>query len=460
MPPPLAALLAAVAIVGVAWALFTPPFHVPDEDAHLAYVQSLAEDRRQPAEGERYSPEQRAAEDIARGRWIVERPSFRPAWSKGAELRFDAARATLPPGERTQPIASTQSDDPPLYYAYQAVPYEVVGGSTFDRLFVMRLWSALLLLVTTTAAWLLAGEVFGRDRLLQLVTAGCVGLQPMVTFMSGAVNPDAGSYATAGLVLWLSVRTLRRGATRGNVAGLAAAVLAAALTKTVLLSLAPVAAAAVVVATRRSGARLPRGPLAATAVAIATVAAAAIATNDRLLDKLSGATDIGGFANYLWQYYLPRLPFQEPVEALGTFKAWIWLTGSWGRFGWLEVRFPYPVYTLFAAVALASFGGAAIAARRGRIRLDRGVVALFAAAAASLLLVLHASDYANLVDTGAPINQGRYLLPLLPIAGLAVAAALTNLRARRRAQAAAVVLGGMVALQLFSLAVVAGRFYV
>ena len=40
---PLGLLLAAVAVVLAAWALFVPPFQVPDENAHFAYVQSLVE---------------------------------------------------------------------------------------------------------------------------------------------------------------------------------------------------------------------------------------------------------------------------------------------------------------------------------------------------------------------------------------------------------------------------------
>jgi hypothetical protein len=42
-PKSLAALLAIVAIVGVAWALVVPPWQSPDEVQHFVYVQSLAE---------------------------------------------------------------------------------------------------------------------------------------------------------------------------------------------------------------------------------------------------------------------------------------------------------------------------------------------------------------------------------------------------------------------------------
>ena len=42
-PAALIALLAVVAIVGVAWALVTPAFQAPDENSHFGYVQTLAE---------------------------------------------------------------------------------------------------------------------------------------------------------------------------------------------------------------------------------------------------------------------------------------------------------------------------------------------------------------------------------------------------------------------------------
>jgi 4-amino-4-deoxy-L-arabinose transferase-like glycosyltransferase len=457
VPTSLRALLAAVAVVVIAWSLFTPPFHVPDEGGHFAYVQSVADDQRRPVFGEFFAPEEQVAEEIARGRSIVEQPRSKPAWTSAAERRFAVERravAHIPPLE---PLASTQERDPPLYYAYEAIPYRLTGGTFFDRLFAMRLWSAALLLLATTFAWLLAGELFGRDRLLQLVAAACVGLQPMVTFMSGGVNQDSASFATTALVLWLGVRMIRRGPSGRGLAALAAALLAAALVKTVLLSLLPAAAIAVLVSYRRSGARLPRWGAAAAAAAVVV---AGLVASGSLADRVPAVADLDGFASYLWQYYLPRLPFQDPIEGLGTFKAWIWLTGSWARFGWLEIRFPYPVYAVLGAISLGTFAAAALAIWRGRVPGDRAVIAFFAAALVCLLIPLHLADYAALADTGAPINQGRYILPLLPIAGVALAAALTNLPARRRAQGASVLLGGMVALQLFSLAIVAGRFYV
>src|SRR5215212_2809357 len=65
-PSPLVFLLLATFLVGCAWALLVPPFQAPDENAHVAYVQSLAERGALPGnEGEGQSTEQRAAADAA-----------------------------------------------------------------------------------------------------------------------------------------------------------------------------------------------------------------------------------------------------------------------------------------------------------------------------------------------------------------------------------------------------------
>ncbi|MEA2374674.1 MAG: hypothetical protein QOD53_1137 [Thermoleophilaceae bacterium] len=468
-PAPLAALLAAVALVGVAWALFVPPFQVPDEGSHLAYVQNLARELKRPAAVPPRTPpvfsgELWAALNVSRGRWFVGGNDIKSVFSGAPERRYAAATRRLAPGAHQRVSnASNQANDPPLYYAYEALPYRLSGGNLFDRLFAMRLWSVLLLLVTTLGAWLLAGELTGRDRVLQLVGAGCVGLQPMVTFMSGAVNPDAAVYALSAIVLWLGVRLLRRGPTLLGVVSLLAALLAGGLVKSGLLTLGPAVAVAAIVSVRRARAAGSGWKLAPWQVATASalVLAGGLAASRHVFDNLPRAAELRGLASYVWQFYLPRLPFQAPVPGIDPFGVYhVWLIGSWGDFGWLDVVFPRAVYLLLGCVSIGAFAGAAVALRRRRVRVDPAVIAFFAIAIACLLVALHLSEWHSLVQGGGARNQGRYLLPLLPIAGTAMAVALTNLRPARRAPAAALVMGGMAALQLFSLAIVAGRFYV
>ncbi len=141
-----------------------------------------------------------------------------------------------------------------------------------------------------------------------------------------------------------------------------------------------------------------------------------------------------------------------------------WLGMSWGSFGWANVWFPRWVYAIFAAATVGVGGGFAWwltrLVRAGR-RPDRrlvlaagflGLMVLF------LLAGVHLKDYELLVGPHRTFAQGRYLLPLLPLGGLVVAGA-AELAGPRRHVAAATWLGGLVALQLASFALVVSRFY-
>ena len=442
-----------------------PPFTVPDEPEHVSYVQSLAENGERPpaSNGDpRYSSEVRAARAIAVPR-TLDLPQ-RPAWNPAVESIWDGAAGDLTRDDIEN--VGPQANHPPLYYAYETVPYAAgSGGDLFDRLFLMRLWAGLLMLVTTAGAWLLIGELTRGDRLLRLAGATCVGLQPMATFMSSGINPDGMLFAAYSIALWLIARLLVRPPSRAAVAGLVAAAAAAALTKPAGLALAPAVALVLVVLARRHGGGGARLALAAGAAAAAAVVVAGLVAAPDLVKERTPVdldpTTLRGFGTYLWDFYLPRLPFQHEYPGLANdVPVWtVWVKFTWGAFGYLEVRFPDGVYVALALVSVAVLAGAVVAVRRRRFQLDRVVLAVAALLVGCLVLGLHWADFQTVrADTPARLLQGRYLLPLMPLAGVAVAAALTNLGARRAA-GAAVVMGGMASLQLASLAIVAARYF-
>ncbi|HEX8051992.1 MAG TPA: hypothetical protein VF517_03305, partial [Thermoleophilaceae bacterium] len=170
--------------------------------------------------------------------------------------------------------------------------------------------------------------------------------------------------------------------------------------------------------------------------------------------------DAGSFASYLWQFYLPKLSFQDQFPGLGERPLWnVWHKTSWGAFGQLEVTLPDAAYVILAVVTVAVAAAAVAAVVRRRVRPDRMAAAFLGLFAVVLLLGLHWVEFRSLGRIEGTTNQGRYLLPLMPIVAVAVAAGLTNLPSRLRAAGAGLVLAGMFALQLLSLAVVAGRFY-
>lgn len=477
VPRPLVALLAAVLLLGIAWALVVPPFQAPDEQSHVGYVQSLVEGPGIPGEPDRpaFSTEQMAAQTAVNSDQTAGNLSVNPEWTPLTSDRWRRMAAELPEGARSDGggNANPAWSNPPLFYLYDTIPYAVAsGGDFFARLTAMRLAAVLWLLVTVLGTWLLAGEVLGRNRLLQLVAASVAGMLPMVTHISAQVGPDTQLYGLWSLALWLGVRILKRGITTATAIGLLGVVGLAILTKATSYALVPAALLALVVGVWRIRDERPRAVVVA-AAGIAALAVPVVAwfLAARALDHAAaaqvaatskgGGTDWRQLASYLWQYYLPRLPFMSPFNTTGgglpAFHIWVEQGGA--AFGWLEVRFPRPVYKLFAAivalVAAASIARLVVT----RHSIDRAAAAFLLVATASLVLALHWTDYHNVTGGAGAFMQGRYLFPLIAIAGLAVAQALAWLRGSARRAGAGVVLGALFALQLCSLALIATRFY-
>lgn len=459
----LAPLLAAVLLLGVAWAMLTPPLQAPDETTHFAYAQALAERGTSPGDPGRatFSTEQRLLQDAAATQSPALTPSGRPSWSSAAAARWRRAEAALPREARGDGGGPNPASlNPPLYYAYGALPYWAGSGTTMvDRLRLMRLASFLFALVTVVGTWLLAGEAFGRDRIRQLAAAGTVGLLPMVTFVSASFNPDALLWAAVSLTLWLAVRVVWRGLTPGSAAALVAVTAVGAATKLVFLALGPTLALALGVGLWRRGGRRD-GPSGRVLLAIAAAGLAGMAALGLAAGAMTGRVDLRIFASYLWQYYLPRLPFQQDFPALGGLPAYeVWVKTGWAAFGWFETRLPEPIYVVLALFTLVVALAAIAALWRARHRLDPAVMISLTLAPLSLLFLLHLVEaYSITVGQGA-IGQGRYLLPLAPLGGLGVGAALTLLRPGGRPLAVGGLLALLFALQLLSLAVVADRFY-
>jgi 4-amino-4-deoxy-L-arabinose transferase-like glycosyltransferase len=476
LPAGLAFVMLAAAILGCAWALVIPPFQAPDENAHVAYVQSLAERGELPGDAGRpiMSTEQSLAADAANSDQTAQQPKVKPEWSEQRHQEWL---------ERDDGLASAQRSDgggpnpaspnPPLYYLWLVAPYKAAsGGDLFARVTAMRLASVPFLLVTVLATWLLAGTLFGPNRLLQLSAAAVPAMLPMVTFVSASVTPDGLLYALWGLALWLGARLITgRGGMRDVVAISAVAALAV-LTKATSYALIPAVVIAVATAAVRAGGG-PRRVALTAAVALAAFAlfaapwyVAARMDERPAAGQLAGAApassvDVREFGSYVWQYYLPRLPFQARNGALGPYpQAYeTWFRQGVGAFGWLETRWPRRVYQLLFLAALAVLAGATVTLVRRRRTLDWMLVAFFATAALVLVAGLHWNEFRLMEGSGALSSQGRYLFPLLPLAGVVAAAAVQSLPQRLRFPAVGAGLGGLAVLQIFALALVLTRFY-
>ena len=486
-PRPLLLLLAVVAVFGVCWAMVTPPWQSDAAFSHFAYIESLATRAAIPgrANHAELSSDANAA-DQAIGAHEVEfsSPEAKPSWSAAAADAYRARSAHLSRSDGGGPTPA--SPYPPLYYA-SAVPAYLapIGGDTLDRVNAVQLWGVALLLATVTAAWLLAGEVFGRRRLLQLVAGTVVGLEPMTTFVSTTVSPDALLIPLWTFILWLGTRVIKRGAAVGDVRTFCALTAAAMLTKPTSYVLVPAVALALWLGWRAGddGRRLEAYEL-IRAIAIPLLPVIGWVEIERGLHRVvltaspstgaltsNPATYILHFLDYVWEFYLPHLPgqFVFHVPRLAALPAprvlpglplWnTWIRGGWGLFGWTDVYMTTWVYGLLAALSGAvAIAGAAIIARF-RDRLRWSLTAFYGVTLVSLVAVLHVIEYQQLHAGGDPFIQGRYLLPVISLFGLGAALLVSRLPVRTRGPVVAMVTVGLIALQVLALSTVLRAYY-
>ncbi len=482
-PLPLVLLLVATTVVGLMWALFVPPWQAPDERQHFAYAESLAERFALPANPRRLpaNPHQltvSSAQALADNAAGANRSKFYPtavppSWSASDFQRYKVA-AGGHPSASDGGGPNTAYSNPPLYYLYSDIAYLASsGGNEFARLYAMRIWSVPLLLVTTLSAWLLAGEVFRRRRMAQLACASVTALMPMQTFISSAVNPDALMIALWGLALWLGTRIILRGGSRRDVYGLVLITAAAIVTKATSYALLPPVLLAMLLGWRRRP-QSERAPAVSWFVPPLFVLAAPVVVWAFIASK-TGRSPVNTvpqgkhsrpfsptrFVSFVWQFYLPRLPGMKPDREVPGWPMYTyWIKQGWGIFGSLSVSMPDFVYRLLAFISLSITVPAAVlvARLRGRLRLE--LVSFYALALVCLLGLVHLTDYRSLIANQGPAVQGRYLLPLMPLFGLAVALILVRLPARWRGQACGVAVAGLILLQVLALASVAQGYFV
>ena len=382
VPRPLAALLGVIAVLGILWALIVPFGQAPDEFAHFAYAQSLAERFALPGNNARpiFSNDELLADLSVGAQVLAFRPTqLRPDWSP-LDYRQYLVAAARNPARANGGGPNPEAYDPPLYYLYADLAYwATYGGNAFDRYYAMRIWGVSLLLVTVVGTWLLVGELLGRRRVPQLAAAAVVGLFPELTFMSTSINPDALMIALWTLAFWLGARVIRRAAPVRDTLSLLAVTAAAVLTQPASYALVPAGLLAVIIGWFRCPPDQRRARIRAAAAAAAVVCAPVIAwvvTRVHGNPTLSQVGPPSGqraspfkvpqFLDYIWQFYLPRLPgtIRERVTpGLSVYD--VWIREGWGTFGWLDVSMTRWVYHVLAGVT--ALVAVAAAAHRGQL---------------------------------------------------------------------------------------------
>ena len=428
----------------IVWGLIVPPFHVPDEQGHFAYAQYLAETGKPPPQrgGSAYSPQVIVALRDLNFYSTIGDPNQRGVITP-AENRTLKADLAKPLSPLSDGAATSVTNQPPLYYALAAIPYWLSPAhDVLSRLALMRLLSALLAAGTVVAVFLFLRELLPRLPWAWTVGALMVAFQPQVNFIAAGVQADNLLFFASTLVFLMLTRAYRRGLTTRRAVAIGAIVAVGLLSKLTFLALVPGIALAVALLgwrERRTGWRRAT-LLVALAAVVAFVplglygllnltvwhrgsffAGGTAGATLTTLPNGGGAVTLRETLDYIWQQYLPRLPFMHRnFFPGGNTLIHVWLNGLVGRFGWLDYGFPGWVYTVAEWLLVPFLILAAFALAQAREAVRR-VLPLFVCFGVMTLGLLVAIGYAGVryqLSTGFQFAQARYLFPLIALYAL------------------------------------------
>jgi 4-amino-4-deoxy-L-arabinose transferase-like glycosyltransferase len=476
LPLPLVVLLVFALIQGLAWSVMTAPLQGPDEPAHVAYAQHVAETGHGPSNAVRggsVSTEIAVAQTELNLLPIIGHTNGRPTWSALGPVsrKLDALPASA---RKNGSGPNALAQNPPLYYAYEAIAYRLSPNqSFFGRLFAMRVANVLLYVLTIGLMWAVAGEVFARQWLQFLATAVVV-LQPKLASLAGNINSDTLLVTISTGFVLAGLRVLRRGPTLGGVASMGLLAGLGALTHGRGLALIPPAVLVVAVAWLR--ARPPRGEtLRQAALAGGALLACLLVAFLWTRSGSAGGGAFGGevgraadqsfsvrqFASYLWQFYLPPFSFLTPSLGPPYGYRQMFIETFFGGYANFEVNFRPAVYDWLQILSFVGFIGlyTAIVVRWRAVWSRWPMVLFLLSVVVSLLALLHISSYRDLQVGGDPLITGRYLLPLIAVFGVTIAWVIGSLPRRIAPWVGALLLAGFVALAIEGFLINAQRFY-
>jgi 4-amino-4-deoxy-L-arabinose transferase-like glycosyltransferase len=482
--PAAAWVCALVAFLNAAcWSFITPPFQVPDEQDHFAYVQQLAETGHLPSQsvGQSssalvYSPEETVALADLRYRQVRREPANHPISSIAQQRKLERDLA-LPLPRRGSGYAGVASTEPPLYYALEMIPYALGSvGTILDRLQLMRLLSAIMAGLTALFVFLFLREALPGVPWAWTVGGLGVAVDPTLGFISGGVNPDAMLFVVSAALFWCLARGFRHGLTRRLALATSAVIAIGLLTKLNFIGLVPGAVLALILLARRAARTEGTGAYRSLALALAIGASPAFLY--ALINLLSGHPALG-FASgvidflspshdsllselgYIWQFYLPRLPgMRSWFPGIFTTRQ-VWFDGLVGLYGWLDTPFPAWVYdiALIPVGLIALLCVRALADARAALRKRLAELVIYAVIGGGVLAIVGASSYVAQQQSHGPYNEPRYLLPMLALFGAVLALAARGAGRRWGPATGTLIVVLLIAQDVFSQLQTIARYY-
>lgn len=202
----------------IVFAAVIPLWHGPDEQAHFAQVQYIAEfghpvpndNKIKDLSQEIFISEQLLGieRDVFGKNKFTHHPDYRIDYTPTTIGKYEPLINHLPKDSRTSFVKFEATRYPPLFYYLSAVPYRLAYQSgLIDRVFVTRLLSVLMAVITVWLAYLIGRLLFSHN--LDAVNLSLlVSFPPMVSFLFSSVTSDNLMNLLFTLFLYLCIKII------------------------------------------------------------------------------------------------------------------------------------------------------------------------------------------------------------------------------------------------------------
>ena len=205
---------------GLIFAMVVPIWHAPDEQAHFAQVQNIAETGRTHAENINNLSEEILISERLLGternkfgkNEFTHKPWYRIEYTNSILGRHEAYLASLDSSTRTNLVKREATLYPPLFYFISATFYRFAySGDLISRVMITRLASVLMGTAMVFFSFKISQLVFPKNKLAALTAAVLVSFQPMFSFLIAGVNSDNMMNVLFTAFIYLAARTIAAG---------------------------------------------------------------------------------------------------------------------------------------------------------------------------------------------------------------------------------------------------------
>ena len=185
-------------IHGLMYVFLIPPWQHYDEPNHFEYVWAMVNGERDPHLVDGYADfSQQVIDSMI---------------ANGFYGGMGDQRVISPPDDRTEVPGLSQEDKPSLYYQLESLLIRLLKINQVEtQLYMGRITSYLLYLVTILISWGIAREITSAGNPLRIVLPMSLALLPGLTDIMTAINNDVGAVFILSLTLWGGLRLIVSG---------------------------------------------------------------------------------------------------------------------------------------------------------------------------------------------------------------------------------------------------------